>query len=399
MASTSRTTATGTSDWVNSGRASKRPTSSWSAPPCRAERLPAGSFWPISSLADKHGNGTLRITSRQDLQLHGLAKADLRAVLRRIHEIGLTTMAACGDVNRNVVCCPAPYRGDPVHGQMQWMAGQIAAALAPRTTAYREIWLDGNGTVPLAIAADEIEPLYGASYLPRKLKVGIGLPGDNCAEVYCQDIGLLAVCRNYDVVGYNLLVGGGMGMTPALATTFPALAQRMAYVRADQVLDVVRAIVGVFRDSGERGDHKRARLKYLVADCGLAEFKKHVEQRLGVELPPPEPDEVWDIDDHLGWHEQGDGRWFYGLHVPAGRIHDTSETRLKTALREICEGHSPGGLSHARPKPAAGRHLLGRPPAHRRAPPPLRPAAAWARFPTSAAGPMPASRCRVVRWP
>lgn len=306
-------------------------------------------------LADRHGNGTVRITSRQDLQLHGVAKADLRTVLQRINQSGLTTWGACGDVSRNVVCCPAPYRNDPVHGQMQWMAGQIAAALMPQTPAYGEIWLGsgerGAGSTeqgaqnkeqqPLAPCSTEIEPLYGKTYLPRKLKVGIGLPGDNCADVYSQDVGLLAICRNYDVIGYNVLVGGGMGVTPALAKTFAALAQRMAYVRADGVVDVVRAIVRVYRDFGDRRDRKRARLKYLLADWGLEKFKSQVEQYVGFQLPPPEPDDVWDIDDHLGWREQGDGRWFYGLHVPCGRIQDTSEVRLKTALREICEGHSP----------------------------------------------------------
>ena len=174
-------------------------------------------------LADRYGNGTVRITSRQNLQLHGVAKRDLRAVLRRIHEVGLTTMGACGDVHRNVVCCPAPYRSDPVHGQIQWMAGQIAQALAVRTPAYREIWLDDLPPSPRSESAREVEPLYGKTYLPRKLKVGLGLPGDNCADVYCQDVGLLAVSRNYDVVGYNVLVGGGMGVTPARSNTFPAL--------------------------------------------------------------------------------------------------------------------------------------------------------------------------------
>jgi sulfite reductase (ferredoxin) len=292
-------------------------------------------------LADKYGNGTLRITSRQDLQMHGLAKQDLRAVLKRIREVGLTTLSSCGDMHRNVVCCPAPYRSDPVHGQIQWMAGQIAEALAPRTHAYREIWLDDASATCPPQAAAEAEPLYGKTYLPRKFKVGLSLPGDNCADVYCQDVGLLAVSRNYDVIGYNVLVGGGMGMTPAHTSTFAALAQRMAYARADQILDLLRAIVGVFRDFGNRSDRKRARLKYLVADWGLERFKKQVEQYLGYELPPPEPDDVWDIDDHLGWREQGDGRWFYGLHVPSGRIQDTGEVRLKSALREICDGHAP----------------------------------------------------------
>src|SRR5208283_4429234 len=187
----------------------------------------------------------------------------------------------------------------------------------------------------------ETEPLYGKSYLPLKFKGGLSEPGDNCADVYCQDLGLLAVSRNYDVIGYNVLVGGGMGMTPARPQTFPALAQRMAYARADQVLDLLRAIVSVFRDFGNRSDRKRARLKYLIADWGLERFRKQVEQYLGYELPPPEPDDVWDIDDHLGWREQGDGRFFYGLHVPSGRIQDTGEVRLKSALRDVCEGHGP----------------------------------------------------------
>ncbi|MEI8374607.1 MAG: NADPH-dependent assimilatory sulfite reductase hemoprotein subunit [Planctomycetota bacterium] len=292
-------------------------------------------------LADRYGNGTLRITSRQDLQMHGLAKQNLRVVLKRIHEVGLTTMATCGDVHRNVVCCPAPYRSDPVRGQIQWMAGQIAEALSPRTPAYREIWLDDLPAACSQESEHEIEPLYGKTYLPRKFKVGIGLPGDNCADVHCQDVGLLAVSRNYDVIGYNVLVGGGMGMTPAKQSTFPVLAQRMAYARADQILDLLRAIVRVFRDFGNRSDRKQARLKYLVADWGIERFKQQVEQYLGYELPSPEPDEVWDIDDHLGWREQGDGRFFYGLHVPSGRVQDAGDLRLKSALRDICDGHSP----------------------------------------------------------
>ncbi len=290
-------------------------------------------------LAERYGNGTVRLTSRQDLQLHGVVKKNLRAVLKGIHEAGMSTMATCGDVHRNVVCCPAPYRRDPVHGQIQWMASQIAQSLVPQTPAYCEIWLDD--APPVGPTSDEeVEPLYGKAYLPRKFKVGLALPGDNCADVYCQDVGLLAVSRDYNVIGYNVLVGGGMGMTPAKPNTFPALAQRMAYARADWVVDVVRAIFGVFRDFGNRSDRKRARLKYLVADWGVERFKAQVEKYLGYDLPPPEPDDVWDIDDHLGWREQGDGRWFYGMHVPCGRIQDEGEMLLKTALREICEEHS-----------------------------------------------------------
>jgi sulfite reductase (ferredoxin) len=301
-------------------------------------RLSGPQFLTLLNLAEKFGDGTLRITTRQDVQMYGVAKSNLRAVLKRLDETGLTTIASCGDINRNVVCCPAPYHADPVHAQMQWMAGQIAAALFPKTPAYREIWFDEPAAVN---GTHETEPLYGKTYLPRKFKVGIGLPGDNCADVYTHDVGLLAVCREFDVVGYNLIVGGGMGMSPEKAATFPALGRRMAYVRADQVLDVLRAIIGVFRDFGDRSQRDRARLKYLVADWGVERFKKQVEQYLGYDLPSPEIDDVWDTDDHLGWHDQGDGRWFYGLHVPSGRIADVGDARLKTALRELCEGHSP----------------------------------------------------------
>ncbi len=290
-------------------------------------------------LCDEVGSGTLRITGRQNLQLYGVAKRDLVRTLRRIHEIGLTTMGASGDVTRNVMCCPAPYCRDPVHGQIQSMAGYLAGQLAPQTPAYREIWL---GEAPATPAnGSQVEPLYGQSYLPRKLKVAVGLPGDNCVDLYAQDVGLMALCENFQVAGYNVLVGGGMGMSPRLEKTFPALAQPLAMIRPEQVADVVRAILRVFRDFGNRSDRRQARLKYLLAAWGLAKFKAQVEAALGYALAPPHPQDVWDIDDHVGWHEQGDGRWFYGLHVAAGRIVDRNEMRLKSGLREICRRYQP----------------------------------------------------------
>ena len=298
-------------------------------------RLRADQLLAELDLCDEVGSGTLRITSRQSLQLYGVAKQNLVRTLRRLHEVGLTTLGACGDAARNVMCCPAPYCCDPVHGQIQWMAGHLAGNLRPGTPAYREIWL-GEPRAQHAANGNPVEPLYGPSYLPRKLKVAIGLPGDNCVDLYAQDVGLLALCENFQVAGYNVLVGGGMGMTPRLENTFPALAQPLAMIRPEQALEVVRAILTVFRDFGNRADRRRARLKYLLADWGLEKFKAQVEARLGYPLPPPRAEEVWDIDDHVGWHEQGDGRWFYGLHVAAGRIADSEPLRLKSALREIC---------------------------------------------------------------
>jgi sulfite reductase (ferredoxin) len=286
-------------------------------------------------LCDELAAGTVRITSRQDLQIHGIPKQNICQVIRRINEMGLTTAAACGDVRRNVMCCPAPYWRDPVHSQMRWLASRLTEELRPRMPVYREIWLGEPGATPSGNGADP-EPLYGKTYLPRKFKVGIGLPGDNCIDVHSQDVGLLAICENFNVIGYNVLVGGGMGMTPGRKDTFPALAQPMAYVEPDESIDVVKAILRVLRDFGNRADRRRARLKYLVADWGLEKFKAQTEAYLGRELAEPRQEAVWDVDDHAGWKEQGDGRWFYGLYVENGRILDRNDLRLKSALREVC---------------------------------------------------------------
>jgi sulfite reductase (ferredoxin) len=310
-------------------------------------RLAWDQLLTLLDLCDELGGRTLRITSRQDIQLHGVPKRNVREMVRRINAAFMTTMATCGDVPRNVMCCPAPYWQDEVHRQMLTLAGRLAQELRPQTAAYKEIWLDvgqvSNSPAPSQPATPprNEEPFLGPTYLPRKFKVGVGLPGDNCVDVYAQDVGLLAVCEDYNVVGYNVLVGGSMGVTPGRRDTFPALAQRMAYVPPEQAIDVVKAILAVFRDFGNRSDRKRARLKYLVADWGLKKFKAKVEEYLGGPLAGPHADDVWDIDDHLGWHEQGDGRWFYGVHVENGRIMDSNGFRIKSALREICRKYQP----------------------------------------------------------
>ncbi len=296
------------------------------------------------NLADELGNTTLRITSRQGLQLHGVLKRNLRQVIRRINEVQLTTLAACGDVERNVMCCPAPHYHDPVHAELQALADRLAAHLAPRTRAYHDIWLKDLSSGEEQVISpngepysegEEVEPIYGPTYLPRKFKTAIGLPGDNCVDIYANDLGFLAICRDWRVVGYNVLVGGGMGVTPSAKKTFPALAMRMAFCTPEQAVDVATAVIKVQRDHGNRSDRKVARLKYLLADRGLPWFKARVEEYLGYTLPEPDPEDVWGFDDHMGWHEQGDGRLFYGLNIENGRIADRAGFRLKTALREI----------------------------------------------------------------
>jgi sulfite reductase (ferredoxin) len=300
------------------------------------------------ALCEEYGNGTLRITTRQGFQLHGVLKQDLKSTIRGINDTLLTTFCACGDVERNVMCCPAPYRNNRFRDELQAMCDRVAELLKPKTTAYFEIWLrdddavgDGLGAGPEMTMVHEFkpveEPVYGERYLPRKFKTGFALPDDNCIDIYAQDLGFLAIVENDAIVGYNVLVGGGMGMTPVKKNTFPAVAKRMCYVTPEQVVAVAEAVVKVQRDFGNRADRKVARMKYLIADWGLERFKSKVEEYFGGPLPDPHPADVTDLDDHIGWREQGDGKWFLGVNVENGRIKDEGELRLKTALRAIVE--------------------------------------------------------------
>ncbi len=313
-------------------------------------RVPGGKLTSAQLLAeldlcDELGNTTLRITSRQGLQLHGVLKHNLQAVIRRINEVQLTTLAACGDVERNVMCCPAPHHHSPVHAEMQKLADALAAHLAPKSRAYHEIWLTdqetGEETLVGGGEPQDVEPIYGPTYLPRKFKTAIGLPNDNCVDLYANDLGLMAIVQEDKIIGYNVLVGGGMGVTPSAEKTFPALARRMAFVRPEQAVDVATAVIMVQRDFGNRSDRKVARLKYLIHNWGLDKFKAKVEEYYGQPLDPPHADDVHGFDDHIGWHEQGDGLLFYGLNVENGRIEDDGAFRLKSALREICRIYQP----------------------------------------------------------
>ena len=306
-------------------------------------KLTAAQYLAENELADAYGNGTLRITTRQGFQLHGILKRNLKATIHRINEVLLSTLAACGDVERNVMCCPAPDRHDSIRDQLQATADAIAMHLAPRTRAYHEIWLDGEkldlGGEAATSSGEEnewaVEPIYGKVYLPRKFKTGIALPDDNCTDVYANDIGLLAITENGRLIGYNVLVGGGMGMTPSDQDTFPAVAKRMAFIEPEQVLPVVTAIVMVQRDFGNRASRKQARMKYLIHNWGLQRFKEKVEEYAGLRLPDPHPAEVHRFEDHLGWHPQGDGKLYLGLCVENGRIKDEGKLRLKTALQTL----------------------------------------------------------------
>ncbi|QDT63975.1 NADPH-dependent assimilatory sulfite reductase hemoprotein subunit [Calycomorphotria hydatis] len=309
-------------------------------------RVTADQFLTELDLGDLLGDGTVRLTTRQGFQLHGVLKSNLRETIRRINESKLTTLAACGDVSRNVMCCPAPFRNDSVRDEMQEMAYALAEHLKPRTTSYYDIWLrddadpenvKANVTPEISNPVDPVEPMYGKTYLPRKFKIGIALPEDNCIDIHTQDLGFLAIVEDGTIIGYNVLVGGGMGVTPSNKNTFPAVGQKMAFIKPEQVLDVAVAVVKTQRDHGNRADRKQARMKYLIADKGLAWFKEHVEEHYGSALDEPHPADVTGTDDHMGWYEQGDGKWFLGLNVENGRVinYEGNGPQWKTALREI----------------------------------------------------------------
>ena len=306
-------------------------------------KLTAAQYLAHDELARTVGNGTLRITTRQEFQMHGVLKEDLKGVVRKINEVLLSTLAACGDVERNVLSCPAPIR-DGLRDALQADCDKFASHFAPRASTYWDLWLDGekvkNPLLPEPSASlvqtagdDLVEPIYGKAYLPRKFKTAFALPFDNCTDVYANDLGYLAVIEAGEVIGYNVLVGGGLGTTPSAGKTFPALAQELTFVGRDDVLEVGEAIVKVYRDLGNRSDRKRARLKYVIHDMGLPAFKAKVEEYLGVALPEPRENPVIEVHDHLGWHEQGDGKVSLGLPIENGRIKDEGDLQLMTGLR------------------------------------------------------------------
>jgi sulfite reductase (ferredoxin) len=321
-------------------------------------KLTAAQYLAMDDLAGAYANSTLRFTTRQGIQLHGVLKGHLHDTIAGINHCLLSTLGACGDVERNVMACPAPHYHAGIHAELQETAALLAAHLAPRTKAYHEIWLNGKPLAadgkgmgeegrekPVAVGGSTqpavVEPLYGKVYLPRKFKTGLALPEDNCIDVYAQDLGLLAIVENGSIAGYNMLVGGGMGMTHGNANTFPHLARPICYVPAKAVVGAAEAVVRLFRDHGNRGDRKRARIKYLVHDWGVAKFRDVLSEYIGAPLQDPKPVEVRDFDPHLGWHSQGNGKWYYGLSIENGRVKDDGAFRLRTGLRTLIERYQP----------------------------------------------------------
>jgi sulfite reductase (ferredoxin) len=302
--------------------------------------LSAEQYLVEDSLADRFGNGTLRITTRQGLQLHGILKGNLRSTIREIATSLLSTVAACGDVNRNVMACPAPPR-TAAEIAVQELAQRLAVHFTPRTRAYHEIWIDGEKVEAPEIDEEPPDPIYGRTYLPRKFKMGVSLPGDNCIDVYTQDIGFVAVLDGGALVGYTVLAGGGLGMTHGKATTYPRAATPLCLITPDDAIAVAEAIITTQRDFGDRTNRKHARLKYVVEERGIDWLRAEVEQRLGRSLEGPREVEFHDVADHLGWQEQADGRWALGVYVENGRVKDSERARVRSGLRHVIERFKP----------------------------------------------------------
>ncbi|MCL4144961.1 UNVERIFIED_CONTAM: hypothetical protein GTU68_016690, partial [Idotea baltica] len=287
-------------------------------------------WFEIDRLADDVGDGTLRLTTRQGVQYHFVHKTQLQELIGALNRGLVTTYAACGDVVRNIMVTSAPDEGRDLD-RIESIANGLAQRFQPQSSAYWELWVDGERAV-----SGEAEPLYGETYLPRKFKVGVAWAGDNSIDVYSNDVGLVLLPDAQGRPGAVVLAGGGLGRSHKDPTTFPRLGDPLAWVPDDQIGNVVEAIVAIFRDEGDRDDRSHARLKYLVEERGIAWLREEVEQRVGLTLDDPIALPPWGgARDHLGWHRQTGGRWYLGLPVPSGRLQDTVHIARRTAIRQI----------------------------------------------------------------
>ncbi|WEG18853.1 assimilatory sulfite reductase (NADPH) hemoprotein subunit [Alkalihalophilus pseudofirmus] len=292
----------------------------------------------MDELADKYGNGTLKLTTRQTFQMHGILKWNMKKTIQEIHASMLDTIAACGDVNRNVMSVSNPDQSQ-IHTEVYEWGKKISDDLLPRTRAYHEIWLDEE-KVASTPDAEEVEPMYGPLYLPRKFKIGIAVPPSNDVDVYSQDLGYIAIIEDGKLIGFNVAIGGGMGMTHGDKETYPQLAKVIGFVKPDQIVDVAEKIITIQRDYGNRSERKNARFKYTVDRLGLENVKEELENRLGWSLEEAKPFQFDSNGDRYGWVKGVRGKWHFTMFVEGGRIVDTEEYKLKTAVREIAKVHT-----------------------------------------------------------
>ncbi len=297
--------------------------------------LTADQYRVYDDLATQYANNTLRLTSRQSIQFHGVVKSGLGPLMKRINDALMTTLAACGDVNRNVMAPPTPVTEswmEEVHADSQCLSD----ALLPTTPSYNAIWVEGV-QLNLADHQSHDDPLYGKTYLPRKFKTAFAVPPLNDVDLFTNCLGFIAIEEEGKLVGYNLTAGGGLGMSHNNPNTYPRKADVIGFLKRDQVEAVAKAVLTVHRDFGDRTDRKHARLKYVLEEKGVAWFRQELESRLGFALEDPRPYRFERQGDRFGWHQQADGRSFLGLFVETGRIKDTDEIRLKSALRKVVD--------------------------------------------------------------
>lgn len=305
-------------------------------------RAPGGVVTPdqwlvLDGLADKNANGTIKLTTRQSFQFHGILKWNMKNTIQEIHQSLLTTLAACGDVNRNVMCNPNPDQSE-IHAEVYEWAKYLSEYLLPRTRAYHEIWLDEE---KVAATPDiEEEPMYGALYLPRKFKIGIAVPPSNDIDVFSQDLGLIAIVENGKLIGFNLAIGGGMGMSHGDKATYPQVAKVIGFCTPEQVVEVAEKTITIQRDYGNRSVRKNARFKYTVDRLGLQTVKEELENRLGWRLEEAKPYHFDHNGDRYGWTQGVQGKWHYTLFIQNGRVADFADYKLKSGLQEIAKIHT-----------------------------------------------------------
>lgn len=298
-----------------------------------AGQMTADQYLALDQLAeDLVYNRSLRITTRQNFQLHGVLKGNLKEAIQRVNAALISTLCGCGDVERNIVAPPAPVAHSG-HRALHTLADELTEAMAPSTNAYYEVWFDKERVD----SSLETEPLYGPAYLPRKFKTGLALPGDNSADVHGQDVGLIGVVESGELLGANVLVGGGSGLTHRKPETYARLATPLGYVERPHLVEAVRTIASIYRDFGDRTDRRHARLKYIVEEWGIDTFRAEFERRTQFSLGAWVETAPLEHRDWLGPHEQGDGRWLYGVWLENGRIIDDARHRWKTALRTLVE--------------------------------------------------------------
>ena len=304
-------------------------------------RVPAGictseQWLNMDSIARRFANGTIRLTTRQAIQLHGVIKSNLKDTIRGINDKMMDTLAACGDVNRNVMA-PTLFDLSSVHREVQAQAAALSAHLTPATRAYHEIWLDGE---KIESSEAEEEPIYGSTYLPRKFKSAFVVPPQNDVDVYSQDLGFIAIIESGRLAGYNIVVGGGMGMSHGEPDTYPRLAEPLGFCGPDELVRLAEAVVTTQRDFGDRTNRKHARLKYTIDDRGIDWFRDQVKQRSGISLGDPRPFVFAGNGDVYGWQKDDAGFWHYTLFIENGRVTDCGDRKLMSGLRAIAGQHT-----------------------------------------------------------